>query len=139
MNPPSWLSRKAKLVWKRLVPKLEAAGVLDPVDSSVLPMFCQTFARWREAENALSDAGLVIKGRDGGDVLNPVARYSASCLKQLNALLPRLGLDPKSRGNILKRIVDDDFQKFLDGRSSPETRAADKSAKDNLNSGGDQQ
>jgi P27 family predicted phage terminase small subunit len=46
---PSWLSAAAKAEWKRRIPELNALGVLQKVDVTILAMYCTDFAEWEAA------------------------------------------------------------------------------------------
>ena len=62
---PSWLEPEAKKEWKRLAPSLEAMGVLTQVDLTAFAGYCQAYARWREAEEFLSQHGSIFKTPSG--------------------------------------------------------------------------
>ncbi len=61
---PNWLIPEAKRVWRDIVPKLKRLGVLTEVDGQALAAYCQTYARWREAEEFLAKHGNVYPLRD---------------------------------------------------------------------------
>lgn len=66
-EPPAWLLDLAKTEWRRVAPELAAAGVLPSSALQALAGYCQSYARWREAEEWLTEHGitLVIKDKDG--------------------------------------------------------------------------
>ena len=53
LPPPAYLSRRAKVEWRRMVKHLTAAGVLSVLDTVALATYCATFARWVEAQAIL--------------------------------------------------------------------------------------
>ena len=55
---PDWLMPEAKKEWKRLAPSLIAMGILTEHDMEAFAGYCQAYARWREAEEFLSQHGL---------------------------------------------------------------------------------
>lgn len=44
---PKSLTPKARTVWRRLAPKLDALGVLTDIDVEVFERYCETQVRWR--------------------------------------------------------------------------------------------
>ena len=50
---PRWLTGPAAKEWKRIVPELEKMGILAPVDSTMLAMYCTAFAEWRQADKLI--------------------------------------------------------------------------------------
>ena len=54
---PSWLLPEAKKEWKRLAASLEAMGVLTMADLTAFAGYCQAYARWREAEDFITQHG----------------------------------------------------------------------------------
>lgn len=62
---PAWLLPEAKKEWKRLAPALEAMGVLTMADTAAFASYCQAYARWREAEDVISQHGPVFRTPSG--------------------------------------------------------------------------
>ena len=62
---PAWLMPEAKKEWKRLAPSLIAMGVLTEHDMEAFAGYCQAYARWREAEEFLSQHGTIFKTPSG--------------------------------------------------------------------------
>ena len=56
---PAWLMPEAKKEWKRLAPSLTAMGILTEHDTEAFAGYCQAYARWREAEEFLSQHGTI--------------------------------------------------------------------------------
>jgi P27 family predicted phage terminase small subunit len=47
---PRWLDNLAKIEWRRIVPELDAMGMLSLVDRAALSGYCEAYSRWRRAE-----------------------------------------------------------------------------------------
>ena len=62
---PSWLLPEAKKEWKRLAASLEAMGVLTMADLTAFAGYCQAYARWREAEDFITQHGSIFKTPSG--------------------------------------------------------------------------
>jgi P27 family predicted phage terminase small subunit len=90
---PDWLDDAARGVWAVVVPQLR--GHVEEIDEYALACFCVTFARWRAAEQDVTERGLRI-----GEKLNPSVKQSDAFLKQLRGMLAELGLTPASRGRL---------------------------------------
>ena len=56
---PDWLMPEAQQEWQRLAPSLIAMGVLTEHDLEAFAGYCQAYARWREAEEFLSQHGTI--------------------------------------------------------------------------------
>lgn len=102
---PAWLSPEARKVWKRLVPQLRAMRVLTVVDADALAAYCHTYVRWRDAEEFLSNHGMVYPIRDDQNRVKcmqqfPQVAISRNLLLVLRAYQQEFGLTPASRSRI---------------------------------------
>jgi len=102
---PDWLDETAKLVWKQLAPRLDAAGVLSKLDGNALGRYCVLFARWKRTEEFLQKHGEshLLKDREGnvrGVKLYPQAKLATHLAEQLLRLEAHFGLTPASRARI---------------------------------------
>ena len=62
---PSWHMPEAKKEWKRLAPSLIAMGALTNHDVSNFAGYCEAYARWKEAEEFLTQHGTIFKTPSG--------------------------------------------------------------------------
>lgn len=60
-KPPTWLSKQARKVWKRLAPDLKAKGVLTPWDVEAFASYCDAVVRRAEAAKMLEEQGQVVE------------------------------------------------------------------------------
>ncbi|MGI6721768.1 MAG: phage terminase small subunit P27 family [Anaerovoracaceae bacterium] len=58
---PSWLEDEAKKEWKRMGKVLEQMGLLTDMDMAAFAGYCQAFARWKEAEEFLTQHGTIVR------------------------------------------------------------------------------
>lgn len=119
MAPPSWLSGHALDEWNRLAPVLYRLGLLTEIDGQALASYCETWARWREAEDKIKEFGMVIKGRHGNPVISPFVAVATRSMHQLKAFLIEFGMTPSSRSRISTGDSDepvDAFSEFEHGR-----------------------
>lgn len=126
---PLWLDPEAQQEWRRLSPELRRLGLLTFVDLAVFAAYCQAYSRWRQAERALSEHGLVMEiggkedeeGKRTGAYLQQ--RPEVSIAQKYHQLMvaagAKLGLDPSSRSRISvpEPKAEDPFDEFLRGKS----------------------
>lgn len=113
-NCPSWLTRAAKREWRRIVPVLDAIGLLTQADMSALAGYCQSYARWVEAEEEITRLGLIV---ETGELVepeegfvkakgyrtvkaNPAVAISQKERQIMLSFGARLGLSPSDRGRM---------------------------------------
>ena len=99
---PAWLSLDATRLWRELVPRLLAMGVLAKVDRNALARYCSTWARWRRAEEFLAAHGEVYPVRDRhGRVTDyrtyPEVKIAAQLGEALGRIEGQFGLTPSAR------------------------------------------
>lgn len=111
---PRWLDKDAKLMWRSLVPLLTACGMLTKVDGAALARYCQTWSRWKKAEQFIQKYGETYPLKDEQGRLRCFVQHpQVSIANQLSHTLTRLeqefGLTPSARTRIQ-----------IDGRFVPE-------------------
>ena len=102
---PAWLPPEAKRVWKRMLPELKAMRVLTYVDGDALTAYCQTYARWKAAEEFLVKHGEVYPIRDDQGRVKcmqqfPQVAIARNLLLVLKAYQQEFGLTPASRSRV---------------------------------------
>jgi len=102
---PAWITDEAKRVWRRLVPLLKDMGILTTVDADALAGYCQTYARWRAAEEFLAKHGEVYPIRDDAGRVKcmqqfPQVAIARNLLLVLRAYQQEFGLTPAARTRI---------------------------------------
>jgi P27 family predicted phage terminase small subunit len=58
---PDFLKPEAKIEWNRVVPELDRVGLLTLVDQAALAGYCESWAKWMEAEIYLQENGSVFE------------------------------------------------------------------------------
>lgn len=121
---PRWLGMQAKREWRRLV-KAMPAGLATEGDRAALAAYCQAWARWQEAEEALAAAGSLtceepVLNRQGELVgykikTRPEVAIAQKYAHLMLAAAGRFGLDPSSRTKIRmpEAKAEDPFADFL--------------------------
>ncbi len=64
IEPPKYLSQKAKEVWQEVAPELFRLGLLTILDRQALARYSALHARWMEAEKFLEEKGSVYSIKD---------------------------------------------------------------------------
>lgn len=100
LSPPVYMSEDAAEEWRRLARELTVSKVLTKVDTGALALYCQAFDQWREAQNKLKRAQLVVTNSRGDEVVSPWVRVSNMAVQQMVRLASELGITPASRSRI---------------------------------------
>lgn len=80
---PTWLHREAKREWRRLSPLLVKLGLLTDLDRSSLSAYCQSYARWYEAEKLIVEEGMYFETGSGYKQVHPAVSVSRASLKAM--------------------------------------------------------
>jgi P27 family predicted phage terminase small subunit len=112
---PMWLEGEAKTEWNRIVPELQRLRLLTKVDITALIGYCQSWARYVEAEQYLSKNDTVFVTETGYMQQVPQVGMAQKYLKLCQSFMTEFGLTPSSRAklSIPGENVDDDMEKFL--------------------------
>jgi P27 family predicted phage terminase small subunit len=62
---PKWLLPEAKMEWERLCVKLSEMGVLTEIDMAAFAAYCQSYARWKEAQQHIDSEGSIFETDKG--------------------------------------------------------------------------
>ena len=98
---PKWLEPEAKKEWRRLSKQLEKIGVLTEVDQAAFASYCQAYARWKEAEERITDRGLVIRTPSGYPQQVPYISIAQQYLRLMHQFAEQFGLTPAARSRII--------------------------------------
>ena len=95
---PKGMSAAAAAEWRRVVPRLEAAGVLAEVDRGVLAAYCTAWAHMMEAEKLLNAEGITHERKnDGQRAKHPAWQVYRESLNTMLAAASQCYLTPTSR------------------------------------------
>ena len=98
---PKWLEPDAKREWKRLVKKMDAIGVLTEIDMVAFAGYCQAYARWKQAEERITDGGAAFRTPSGISVQSPHVAVAQHYMKLMLKFAEQLGLTPAARNQII--------------------------------------
>lgn len=104
---PKWLEDEAKKEWRRLVRQMEQLGVLTEVDMAAFAGYCQAYARWKAAEEFITNHGAIVKTPSGYWQQVPQVSIAQQYLKQMSKFCEQFGLTPASRSRIVTESAAD--------------------------------
>ncbi|KPK71857.1 MAG: hypothetical protein AMJ84_05415 [Acidithiobacillales bacterium SM23_46] len=99
---PRWLTGEARREWQRTAPLLARLGLLTQIDRTMLAIYCQAFADWRQADRFLQDmiaggSGVVVVTKKGNVVQNPALAVRNQAVERLRKIAAEFGMSPASR------------------------------------------
>ncbi len=97
---PDHLSTVARKEWRRLAGPLHKMGVLTIVDRAALAAYCQSYARWVEAEERLAETPILLKTPSGYVQQSPWLSVANKQLELMGRYMTELGLTPSSRSRV---------------------------------------
>ncbi len=117
---PKWLEPEAKKEWRRLAKEMEAIGILTDVDMAAFAGYCQAYARWKQAEERITDRGLVMRTPSGYAQQVPYISIAQQYLRLMNQFAEQFGLTPAARSRIIAGNdqgvgAGDDMEELLGG------------------------
>lgn len=100
---PAFLTGYAEEEWRRII--VELYHRVTVVDVNALAAYCQAYARWRTAEEALATMaardpltnGLMIKTNTGSAVQNPIVATANKAARDMVRYAAEIGLTPAAR------------------------------------------
>jgi P27 family predicted phage terminase small subunit len=97
---PGWLSKDAKVEWRRAARVLVAMRVLCEGDRAVLTGYAQAWAEFRQADEAIQRTGLLVKDAEGGLKRNPLLAVRNAAHERMVKDAAQLGLTPAARTRV---------------------------------------
>ena len=97
---PPHLLPAARVEWDRLCGLLQEMGVVTQVDRAALAAYCQSYARWAEAEEKLRETPPMVKTPSGYIQQNPWLAVANKQLELMGRFMAELGITPVSRSRV---------------------------------------
>lgn len=98
---PDWLEDEAKAEWERLCEPMMKLGILSELDMAAFAVYCQAYARWKEAEEFISKHGTLVKTPSGYWQQVPQVSISHANQKIMLQAASEFGLTPSARSRII--------------------------------------
>lgn len=117
---PRHIQGEARREWNRITKQLMTLGLLTEVDRAALAAYCQCWARWVQAEEAMRDPEhrMVTLTDSGYPVVTPWIGVANNAMKQMLRYLTEFGMTPASRSRVTvnKETEVDPYEEFLRGK-----------------------
>jgi P27 family predicted phage terminase small subunit len=112
---PDWLSPAAQEHWPDIAAQLHAAGLLTNIDHAALGLYCEAFARWKNANEKVVKLGAVVKSAHGYPIPSPYLQVANQAYAQLTRMLAEFGMTPSSRSRVSVKKPDpaEQYAKFV--------------------------
>lgn len=115
---PKWLDKEARKEWHRLAKKMEAIGILTEVDMAAFAAYCQSYARWKQNEEFITEHGSLVRTPSGYWMAVPQVAMAQQYMKQMGKFATEFGLTPASRSRLIAGAGDskagDEMEELLD-------------------------
>lgn len=98
---PDWLEDDAKKEWKRLGKILANMGMLTNMDMTAFAGYCQAYARWKGAEEFISQHGDMVRTPNGYLQQVPQVSIAQTNLKIMLKFCEQFGLTPSARSRLI--------------------------------------
>ena len=125
--PPDWLPDDGKSEWRRVAPLLLAMRVLRDTDLTALAVYCESYARYRQAIKDLDDNKSMYTDTGAGSIkAHPAITVLNRALGQMHGFMAEFGLTPSSRSRVASEAPKElsEFEKYLQRKNRQEERAA---------------
>lgn len=99
-KPKNLLSKEASAEWDRIVPELEACGLLTKIDYAVLLGYCQAFGNWSKAVRMVAKHGTVVESPNGLKMTSPYVTQQNQAAALMRQFANDFGLSPASRAKV---------------------------------------
>lgn len=121
-DAPDWLSPLAAEHWPTIARQLADAGVLTVMDAPALALYCEAFARWKQASDHVLKHGQVVKSPTGVLKQSPYLLIANKAHDQMAKMLIEFGMTPSSRSRVTKAKPSENKNPFADLVQRPGSR-----------------
>jgi P27 family predicted phage terminase small subunit len=111
---PSWLSERAKIEWRRIVPELLQLRLLTVVDRAALAAYCLAYAELQHSTEILESEGrilvepVIVRDKATGErkhigdtrKAHPAVKLQRDAFGRVKQFLAEFGLTPSSRSRL---------------------------------------
>ena len=97
---PAGLSKAALKHWHTVAKHLTEARILTELDKPALILYCEAWARWRDATDEVQKRGMLVKAPSGYPMQNPYLAIANKAFEQMQKMLVEFGMTPASRSRI---------------------------------------
>jgi P27 family predicted phage terminase small subunit len=94
------MSVEAKRQWRKLAPRLHAAGLLSEVDGLGLAMLCEAVGQYVEGKEIVEREGAIAISSEGNVYQHPAVALMKSARSEMLKWAREFGMTPSSRSRI---------------------------------------
>jgi len=109
---PEWVHEYAREEWERMAGKLERLGLMTETDVAAFTGYCQTYARWREAEEHITIEGSVKVLESGYPQQNPYVSIAHKNLSLMGVYIGKFGMSPSDRVGLVSGKAEENNSKM---------------------------
>jgi P27 family predicted phage terminase small subunit len=128
-KPPTWLTLEARAEWRRVVPELDAKGLLATIDRGQLASYCSWWSIYVDAireiqKNGLTTMAIETTSIDGYVIFvrptkNPAIIVARDASEKVRQFGTEFGLSPSSRTRLhVPEVEDTSLEELLGGPTS---------------------
>lgn len=99
-SAPRWMSLEAKRQWRKLAPRLHAAGLLTEVDGLGLAMLCEAVGQYVEGKEIVEREGAIAVSDQGNVYQHPAVGLMKSARGEVLKWAREFGMTPSARSRI---------------------------------------
>lgn len=118
--PPDWLPDHGKSEWRRVAPLLLAMRVLRDTDLTALAVYCESYARYRQARTDLdTNKSMYTDTGTGSLKAHPAVTVLNQALAQMHGFMAEFGLTPSSRSRVASEAPKEksEFEIYLERKN----------------------
>lgn len=99
-SAPRWMTLEAKRQWRRIAPRLHAAGLLTEIDGLGLAMLCEAVGQYVEGKEIVEREGAIAVSDNGNVYQHPAVGLMKSARGEILKWSREFGMTPASRSRI---------------------------------------
>lgn len=115
---PPHLDRRARVVWRQIVPELARLGLLTIVDGEALAAYCTAASMAYECRKVLKEKGMTFKTPSGYLQQRPEVSILNKAMHVIKAFGQEFGLTPSARTRLATEEKQEDELDAILGRKS---------------------
>ncbi len=110
-DPPSWINKEGKQIWKQLFPQLKRIGILTSIDINSFEALCYYYGEWREGIREIKKNGKYYlytnKAGATNEIERPIVKITQKAFENYKSMCTEFGLTASSRTRIEVKIDDE--------------------------------
>lgn len=113
-DPPTNLSPLALEKWHDITPVLFDLGLLSRADRDMLVLYCEEYARYRDAQDVIEREGMFITTEKGNVIQHPAVGVVHKAIALMHKILVEFGMTPAARAKVSAAKKPDEADPFAE-------------------------